>query len=266
MPITKKSYLVGLCVVFASVYSQYFIEGLHPILGIIIIYGVPLLATSLLWGSEIIRKAFSRTFTALKFGLGFFGAFTVLGMLVSIVILLIMAAVDPTALSLLDQPNPALDVERKLAWLMAWFSLLVVGPVEEYIFTGFVYGGLLSLFKDRHWLSLAFISSVLFAAVHLYYANVYEIASIVLFTNLTTFGMAMAATYYLSGGNLLVPAIIHGAYDALAFIGVATSLDLAILLRGSMILMSIIVAIVLFFQKILKRKTARALDWSYLQN
>ncbi len=266
MPITKKSYLFGLLIVFASGYSQYLIGGLDPILGIFIIYGVPLLATSLLWGSEIIRKAFNRTFTALKFGLGFFGAFTVLGVFASIVILLILVTLDPRTVSLLQRPNPVLRIEPELAWIMVWFSLLVVGPVEEYIFTGFVYGGLLSLFKDRHWLSLAFISSVLFAAVHLYYANVYEIASIVLFTNLMTFGMAMAATYYLSGGNLLVPAIIHGAYDALGFIGVATSLDLAILLRGSMILMSIIVAVVLFFQKILKRKTARALDWSYLQN
>jgi hypothetical protein len=259
MPITKKSYLVGLCILFASAYSQYLIEDFNPILGIIIIYGVPLLATSLLWGSEIIRKAFSRRFTAVKFDLGFFGAFTILGVLVSTVILLIMVALDPTALNLLDRPNPVLQVESELAWLMAWFSLLVVGPVEEYIFTGFVYGGLLNLFKDRHWLSLAFISSTLFAAIHLYYAVVYEIASIVLFTNLMAFGMAMAATYYLSGGNLLVPAIIHGAYDAMGFVGVATSLDLGILLRGSMILMGLIVAVGLFFQKLLKRKTARAL-------
>ncbi len=254
MPITKKSYLIGLSIVFASAYSQYLIGDFDPILGIFIIYGVPLLATSLLWGSEIVRKAFNNTFNALKFGLGFFGAFTVLGVLASIVILLILVMLDPRTVSLLQRPNPVLRIEPELAWIIVWFSLLVVGPVEEYIFTGFVYGGLLSLFKNRHWLSLAFISSILFAAVHFYYAIVYDIISIILFTNLMTFAMAMAATYYLSGGNLLVPAMIHGTYDATGFIGVATSPNLGILLRASIILIGIIVAIGLFIQKLLKRK------------
>lgn len=254
MPLTKKSYLVGLFIIFASAYSQYLIGGFGPIFGIFVVYGVPLLATSLLWGSEIIRKAFSRTFTALKFGLGFFGAFAVLGTLAATAIFYIIVTLDPTAVSLLNRPNPVLNIPPELAWIMVWFSLLVVGPVEEYIFRGFIYGGLLNLFKDRHWLSLAFISSMLFAAVHLYYAFVYGIVSLVQFTDLVTFGMAMAATYYLSGGNLLVPAIIHGAYDATGFIGVATSLNLGVVLRESMILIGVIVAIVLFAQKMHKRK------------
>jgi membrane protease YdiL (CAAX protease family) len=225
-------------------------------LGAFIVYGVPLLVTSLLWVSEIIRKAFSHTFAALKFGLGFFGAFTVLGVLASTAIFYIIVTLDPTAVSLLNRPNPVLHIPPELAWIMVWFSLLVVGPVEEYLFRGFMYGGLLSLFKDHHWLSLAFISSILFAAVHLYYAIVYGIVSLVQFTDLVTFGMAMAATYYLSGGNLLVPAMIHGAYDATGFIGVATSLDTGILLRGSMILIGVVVAIALFVQKMHKRRAS----------
>jgi hypothetical protein len=57
-----------------------------------------------------------------------------------------------------------------------------------------------------------------------------------------------------AGGNLLVPAMIHGAYDATGFIGIATSIDMAILLRESMILIGVIVAIALFVQKVRKRK------------
>ena len=38
----------------------------------------------------------------------------------------------------------------------------------------------------------------------------------------------MSATYYLSDGNLIIPAIIHGIYDATGFIGVAVSQDLEI--------------------------------------
>ncbi len=259
MPITMRSYLTGLFIIFASAYSQYLIGGFGPILGIFIVYGVPLLATSLLWGSAIIRRAFSHTYTALKFGLGFFGAFTVLGTLTGTAILFIILTLDPTAVNLLQRPNPVLNVPPEVAWNMVWFSLLVVGPIEEYLFRGFMYGGLLSLFKDRHWLSLAFISAILFAAVHLYYVFVYGIVSLVQLADLVTFGMAMAATYYLSGGNLLIPAIIHGSYDATGFIGVATSADVGILLRGSMILIGMIVAIVLFVQKIRKRRTSHLL-------
>ncbi len=260
MPLTKRLYLVGLVIIFASAYSQYLIGGFGPILGTFIVYGVPLLATGLLWGSEIVRRAFSQTYTAVKFGLGFFGVFTVLGTLVATAIFYIIIMFDPTAVSLINRPNPVLNIKPELAWIMVWVSLLVVGPVEEYLFRGFIYGGLLNLFKGHHWLSLAFISSILFAAAHLYYALVYGIVSLVQFTDLVTFGMAMAATYYLSGGNLLVPAIIHGVYDATGFIGVATSLDVGVLLRGSMILIGVIVAVVLLVQEILRRRR------SYLSN
>jgi hypothetical protein len=94
----------------------------------------------------------------------------------------------------------------------------------------------------------------LFTAVHLYYALVYGIASLVQFTDLVMFGMAMAATYYLSGGNLFVPSLIHGAYDATGFIGVATSLNTGTLLRECMILVGIIAGIVLLAERAGKGK------------
>jgi len=254
-PIPKSLYLIGLLVIFASIYSQYAIGGLGPILGTFIIYGIPILTTIILWGSSIIRRAFNHTYTALKFGLGFFGIFTVLGMLVAAAILFIIVTLDPSAANLLQRPNPALDIPPKLAWVMMWISLFAVGPCEEYLFRGFVYGGLLSNLKDRHWLSLAFVSSILFAAAHPYYAFVYGITSLVQFTDLVAFGMAMAATYHLSGGNLLIPAMIHGTYDASEFFDVATSLNLGASFRGHMIMVSILVAIVLFIQKMPIKRT-----------
>ena len=244
------------CVVLASAYSQYLIGGLTPILDAIVVYGVPVLIVSLLWGSTIARRAFSQGYRAVKFGLGFFGAFTVLGALVGTVIFYIILTLDRTAVSLLQRPNPVLHVSPEFAWIMTWVSFLVIGPAEEYIFRGFIYGGLLSLFKGRHWLNLAFISSVLFAAAHLYYAFVYGITSLVQFADLITFGMAMAITYYLSGGNLLVPAIIHGAYDATGFVGLATTPELGNLLRGSLILVGILVSLGLLVQRMRKRRAA----------
>jgi membrane protease YdiL (CAAX protease family) len=71
----------------------------------------------------------------------------------------------------------------------------------------------------------------------------------VLFADLIAFGMAMAATYYVSGGNLVVPALIHGAYDATGFIGVATSGFIGDELRGIMIMVGVFVAIAIFLDR-----------------
>jgi membrane protease YdiL (CAAX protease family) len=185
----------------------------------------------------------------LKYGLGYFGAFNVLSLLLSIVIIYLLLIFDPATVDLLQKPNPVLQVSPEVAWIMVGFSFLVTGPCEEYLFRGFVFGGLLNISKNRHWLSLALISSLFFAGVHLYYALTYEIASLVPFVDLMTFGMAMAATYYVSGGNLFAPAMIHGAYDATAFIGVATSTDIGVQLRVAMMLVGAIVAVMVFVQR-----------------
>jgi membrane protease YdiL (CAAX protease family) len=82
----------------------------------------------------------------------------------------------------------------------------------------------------------------LFAAAHLYYGLLFGIASIGQFLEITAFGLAMAVTYYYSKGNLAVPALIHGAYDASGFVGVAVSDAAGIFLRSSLVLAGIVVA------------------------
>lgn len=161
-----------------------------------------------------------------------------------------LADFNPRALSLLHRPNPVLSTSPELAWLMVLASTLVVGPAEEYIFRGFVYGGLLSLLGVRHWLGFAFVSSVLFAVAHVYYALVYGVASLVPFSDLVIFGMAMASVHYLSGGNLLIPALIHGVYDATWFLGVATSPGVGAALRLAMIGVGLGVAVVFFVRRV----------------
>jgi len=253
-PITKKMYLAGLMAIFASAYSQYLFRGIGPMVGMLLVYGIPLLITGYIWGSAIVKKALTHTYSALKVGIGLFGAFTVLGTLTGALVFYVLSTLDPTAVNLLHKPNPVLQISPEFAWIMVAVSFLIIGPAEEYLFRGFIYGGLLDLFKGRHWIGLGFVSSVLFAVAHLYYAFVYGVASLVQFVDLMTFGMAMAATYYLSGGNLFAVALIHGAYDATGFIGVATSLGVGTLLRGLMILVGMAVAIGLFTQKIRKKK------------
>jgi uncharacterized membrane protein YesL len=85
---------------------------------------------------------------------------------------------------------------------------------------------------------------------------VYGVASASALTDLVTFGMAMCVTYYLSGGNLLVPAVIHGAYDATGFLGVATSSQIGTVLRVLMMLIGIVVALSLFINRIRKIRSA----------
>jgi membrane protease YdiL (CAAX protease family) len=177
---------------------------------------------------------------------------------VGVFIIFLLTIFNPAAVDLLQKPNPLLQVSPEVAWLMVGVSFLIVGPAEEYLFRGFVFGGMLSFFKSRHWLSVAFVSSIFFAIVHIYYAEVYEVASLVQFVDLMAFGMAMAATYYVSGGNLIVPALIHGAYDATAFIGVATSTAIGDELRVLMILISAFVAIVIFVERKTNKDTRQS--------
>jgi len=253
----KKFYVLGLVIIFAAVYSQYLARylGVHLepvpslIFGLLLVYGVPILAITLLWGTTMIRRWFKNTFYAIKVGLGLFGAFTVLGFALAIVIGTILVAFYPPTLKLLQKPNPELNVSSNFAWIEVGVSLLAVGPAEEYIFRGFVFGGLLNIFKNRNWLILALVSSVLFGAVHLYYAQTYDLASLVPYAELVTFGMAMAGTYYLSGGNLFAAALIHGSYDATAYVSVATSTFVGDGLRAFMIVLGVIVAFVMYIQR-----------------
>jgi len=247
--ITRTAYLVGLLVILGSAYSQYFFGHLGPIFGMLVVYGIPIFVTSWFWGRQMFHKALKNTYSAAKFGLGFFGAFTLLGLLAETAILLVLASVDPAALNLLNRPNPVLNVSPAYAWIMVWVSILAVGPAEEYLFRGFVFGGLLNLLRNRHWLTVSLLSSIFLAAAHLYYALVYGVASAIQFTDLVAFGMAMAAAFYFSGGNLLVPAVIHGVYDAVGFLGVAVSPGVAAMLRGLLILIGLLAALVLFIQK-----------------
>jgi membrane protease YdiL (CAAX protease family) len=256
----KTSFLVGLLVILTCTYLQYVIPGLNFVSGALLVYGIPILVTGLIWGRAIISKARNHVSAALRFGLGYFGVFTILGLVAAVVILYFLTVFDPAATNLLHKPNPVLQVSPELAWFMVVFSFLVVGPSEEYLFRGFVFGGLMKLFKDRHWLFLALVSSLFFAGVHLYYAIVYGVASSVQFTDLITFGMAMAATYYVSGGNLLVPAMIHGAYDATAYVGVATASSIGIQLREVMITVGLIVAVFVFWRRKPSKPTAKARD------
>ncbi len=248
----KKLYALGVIVIFAAVYSQYFIK-LGQVTGYLVVYGIPVLVVSLMFGREMLQKANKNGKKAFKLGLGLFGVLTAVGIFLSVVALLIINNFDPNAMELLNKPNPVLDVAPNVAWIMIAVSLLVVGPVEEYLFRGFMYGGLLSMTKGKHWLPLAIASSFLFASVHAYYAITYGVVSIIPFINIITFSIAMSITYYYSGGNILVPAVIHGIYDATGFLGVATTTDAGLAARGTLIFICVLIGFILAITYLIKK-------------
>ena len=133
-------------------------------------------------------------------------------------------------------------------------SILVVGPAEEYLFRGFIYGGLLSISKGKYWILLAAVSSVMFASVHAYYATTYGVASVLPFIDLITFGLAMSIAYYWSGGNILVSRSFT-VYTTLQFLGVATTTQIGQAAQFVMIIVGIGFAVVYLPKKIDMRQT-----------
>lgn len=248
-PLHKAVYALGIAVIFLAVYVQYFVH-LGPILGYIVVYGIPIVVAGAFFGREILKRAAKNNLAATKLGLGLFGAFTVLGLFIAIAVLAVILQFYPNASNLLNKPNPVLNVPPNEAIVLIAISFLVVGPAEEFLFRGFMFGGLLNISKGKNWLMLAIVSSLLFALVHAYYAVTYGVASAVPFIELVAFGIAMCITYYWSNGNILIPALIHGAYDATGFLGVATTTTIGLIARGVLIAIGIACAVIFLPQKL----------------
>lgn len=228
-------YLVGLVVTVAAIVSQYFVPQLVPatraayasLVGdLLIVYGIPIVVLAALLGAGPLRGWRQGMREATFRGLGWYGALSLLGLGVAFALVVGYEIVDPSALHLLGRQNPELRAAAGDPWLYVGISF-VAGACEEVIFRGWLFGAWLA--RGASWLRPAVGTSALFAGVHLYYGLTYGAASPILYQELFLTGLAFAATYHLSGGNLLVPAALHGAHDALAFLFlVAPGADLAV--------------------------------------
>jgi membrane protease YdiL (CAAX protease family) len=221
-PLSFLLYLIGVVVILVTVYVPYFIR-VGTVTGYLIVYGIPLVVVSLIFGKQILRRAAKNNKEAFGFSFGIFSLFFVAGIFISAIALVIIIQFNPSAKDLILLPNPALDVSPEVAWILIAVSMLVIGPAEEYLFRGFLFGGLLSVTKGRFWIPVAVVSSLVFSLAHGYYAVTYGVASPVFFIQLMTFGVAMCVAYYWSGGNILALAIVHGLNNAIGFLGVATT-------------------------------------------
>jgi membrane protease YdiL (CAAX protease family) len=247
-------YAAGVVVTVAVIASQYFLPELVPALvpvysslyaDIALVYGVPVLAFLLLVGTGPLRHWSQRMGVATVQGLAWFGSLQVLGIVVVIILTAIYLAVDPSALSLLSRQNPALTQATGNPWFYVALSF-AIGAVEEAIFRGWIFGFWAA--RAGSWAVPAVWTSILFAGVHLYYGTTYGVVAPLLFPTLFLTGLAFAATFRSSGGNLVVVALLHGVYDASAFLTLVNQ-DAGLALRYLTILLGALVALVLWVRR-----------------
>jgi membrane protease YdiL (CAAX protease family) len=137
------------------------------------------------------------------------GILTLLGLLLG-------ASVTISALGLESAENQVVTVgERNPAvfLLLIPLSFILIGPGEELLFRGLVQGLLRETFHPARAIILA---SALFASIHLF--SLSGEGKIVYIGIAFVLALVLGATYEYTE-NLTVPAMIHGAYNAVQFAG-----------------------------------------------
>lgn len=223
-PVSLGRYFAGVAITVGAILSQYVVPQNFPstlvLYGnlpgdVLVVYGIPVLAFAVLVGGGPLRDWAHRMGLASVEGLRWYGLLSLLALLVLIALVVVYLYWDPSALGLLNRPNPALQQAAGNPWFFVGFSF-VVGAIEETIFRGWIFG----YWRDRpgSWVVAATWTSAVFALVHVYYAFTYLAAAPLYFPGLFLTGFAFAATYRYSGGNLVIIALLHGAQDATAFL------------------------------------------------
>ena len=253
VPAPLGRYFAGVGITAGAILSQYVVPPTFPASLVLygnlpgdlfVVYGLPLLAFAFLVGGAPLRDWAKNLRLATVEGLGWLGLLSLLALAVYLAPAVVYHYLDPSALGLLNRPNPALQQAQGDPWFFVGFSF-VVGAIEETIFRGWIFG----YWRDRpgSWVVAATWTSALFALVHLYYALTYLAAAPLLFPGLFLLGFAFAATYRYSGGNLVVVALLHGAWDALAFLTIVSptfwvvgvSLHYLLILAGALVALGV---------------------------
>ena len=243
---TVARYALGIVVVVLAISSQYFVPQAWPASRLVygslvgdvaVVYGLPIVAFSLLVGADPLRGWRANLRRAAVVGPGWYGAMGLLALVVTVALAVVYEVADPGALKLLERPNPALQAAAGNPWFFVGFSF-VVGAFEETIFRGWIFGFWAG--RTRSWLTPAILSSALFAGLHVYYGTTYGAAAPLVFPTLFLVGFAFAATYRSTGGNLIVPAALHGANDAAAYLtlvslAAGTDLHWVLVLGGAVV-------------------------------
>lgn len=214
-------YLMGATIIISCVTSQYVFNAKDFLHQIILVYIAPSTLILLLDGKRIILNAHKNLKAALKYGLGYFGIFSAAGFALAFILIITIFALDPNSQQIINRPNPLLNISPEFAWYMVFFSFIIVGPFEEFLFRGFMFGALKEMLGKFHWMYSALISSFLFTIIHFYYYLIFGNIALIQFSQLMMFSIGMCGAYHMSGGNLIIPALLHGALDATSFLMIA---------------------------------------------
>jgi membrane protease YdiL (CAAX protease family) len=113
------------------------------------------------------------------------------------------------------------NIDPQFILLMIPMSFLVIGPSEEFIFRNLVQKRLYDDFTKK---TAILIASIIFAIVHFpTYATGSLGAILVSLGSVFVFSVILGGAYALSG-NLLIPAVMHGTYNATIFANWYTAL------------------------------------------
>ncbi|MDR3559640.1 MAG: CPBP family intramembrane metalloprotease [Candidatus Pacebacteria bacterium] len=242
--LSKLAYFFGLAFILTVISSQYLHPIKNPLGSFLLIYAIPAVFVTIVSGLAILKKAFRNNLAAIEWGLASWGVLLSGSYIIDLSVFNLLFAFDPGALVSLNRSLPFSHIGLS-PWFMIALSLLVIGPAEEYLFRGFVFGGALRAFPEQHWLLLAVLASALFTLVHFYYFLIFGLASGIILPDIFAIGLAMSATYYFSGGNLLIPILLHGLFDSFGFLSLATTGGLGENMRLFMIGAGLLMAIYL---------------------
>ena len=143
-------------------------------------------------------------------------AVVILGGIVALIGLLLTASSVISSLGLKSAQNQVVEIGQQnpaVFLLLIPLSFLLIGPGEELLFRGLVQG---TLREAIHPTPAVVLASALFASIHLFSLSgegklVYIGVAFVL-------ALVLGATYEYTG-NLTVPALVHGGYNAIQFAG-----------------------------------------------
>lgn|GEM_PF-1262653 len=237
-------YLLASGVTVVGVLSQYVIptSWIPPgfagfILGLLLVYGTGLAAFAWAFGAAPLRNSFRHSRRGLREGFRWYGIFGLLGLLSALVLAVLYTAFDPRYPALIGRSTPVLQAGSQDPLFYIVFSFFV-GVVEETLFRGYLYGGLLRAAGTQRWAKGAVATSLVFTVVHVYYAMTYLEVSLLFYVRIFTLGLAFSFAYYRSGGNLWVIALLHGVFDATSFFGLYSSETLTLSTALSLLLIA----------------------------
>jgi membrane protease YdiL (CAAX protease family) len=252
-------YALATAIAVVGVVSQYVIPSswFPPgwagfLLDLFLVYGIGLIAFYLAFGIRPIRNFARRTDVGASEGFRWYGIFALLGLVLALALAVVYVAVDYTRYQELINQNTTVQnagAANPLFYIL--FSIFFVGFVEETLFRGYILGSLLTITGTQNWRVCAVFTSLIFAGVHVYYAQTYLEVSTIYYVQIVTLGLAFSYTYVKSGGNVLVIGLIHGTFDAISFFSL-TSLGkadhLALAMSYGLILGSALWALVLYLR------------------